>query len=263
MVRRRTIAALGGVLALALLAALLSRPGGCSPVRLPGAATPRPDGAAVIGGGPRAGLPEPPAPGARSPDGASHRAAWRAAAEALLEGTRDALWGADDYAVVVESEEARAALAGMLAADRDEVRRLLLGSERDRAIGLAALAASAVADEELLGLAVRMQRPEDEPAVRLLGAEVIASIPPEAMERLQDDVVRALSAEPNPLVLVVALPGLERLDQPRLVALLEAQLRLAGPEMRPILLGLARARVGEAALVELRAALAREGGAPL
>ena len=64
------------------------------------------------------------------------------------------------------------------------------------------------------------------------------------------------------LVLAVALPALERMDEARLRALLRAQLASATPEMLPVLLALARARLGPAAIEELTSAL-EAGEAPV
>ncbi len=211
-------------------------------------------------GAPASSLPARPGSTGAEPGAAPAPSlpAWRAAAEATLEAYRDVIAGGDPWALVVESEGARAALAEAAAADRTEIRRLLLGTGREREIALVTMARSGLADEELLALAVRLQRPEDDEIVRLVGADVMAGMPGESLARLQDDVVRALSGETNPLVFVLALPGLERMDEAHLVELLARQLRLAGPEMRPILYDLARQRVGAASLADLRAALGRE-----
>jgi hypothetical protein len=121
---------------------------------------------------------------------------------------------------------------------------LLSPDLRSRALALAAIAARAEASDDLLRIALRSQRPGDDEVVRLLGAELVAALPAEVLARHEDDLLRAFERETNALVLAVALPALERMEEPRLRALLDAQLALAAPEMLPVLVGIARDRLG-------------------
>lgn len=152
-------------------------------------------------------------------------------------------------------EEARAEAArgdlALFPPDRSRLRRHLLGSERERLLALAALSARPELDDDLLRIVLRSQRPEDDALVRLLGAEIAAALPAELLGRHEEDLLRAFEREPNPLVLALALPALERMEEERLRALLDAQLSAAGPEMLPVLVGLARDRLGPAAVRDL------------
>lgn len=179
-------------------------------------------------------------------------AGWETEAEALAADLRRTLDGRPRPGAYLEAraEAARADLA-LFPPDRARVRRLLAGSERDRTLALAALAARPELDDDLLRLVLRSQRPDDDDVVRLLGAEIAAAVAPDLGARHEDDLLNAFAAEPNPLVLAVALPALERMGEARLRALLRAQLASASPEMLPVLLALARARLGAEALEEL------------
>jgi hypothetical protein len=128
---------------------------------------------------------------------------------------------------------------------------LLSPDERARTLALAALSARPEPSDDLLRVVLRSQRPEDDELVRLLGAELVAALPPELLARHEEDLLRAFEREPNPLVLAVALPALERMEEPRLRRLLDAQLALAPPEMLPVLVGLARDRLGPGGLREV------------
>jgi hypothetical protein len=148
------------------------------------------------------------------------------------------------------AEAARADLA-LFPPDPAELRRMLLSpDDRARTLALAALAARADASDDLLRIVLRSQRPEDDELVRLLGAELVAALPPGLLARHEDDLLRAFEREPNPLVVAVALPALERMEEQRLRTLLDAQLALAAPEMLPVLVALARDRLGPGALRE-------------
>ncbi len=150
-------------------------------------------------------------------------------------------------------EEARAEAArqdlALFPPDPWRLRRLLLSpAAADRTVALAALAARAETPDDLVRIALRSARPEDDELVRLLGAELAAALPPEQLARHEEDLLRAFEREPNPLVLAVALPALERLAPERVRALIEGQLAVAAPEMVPILVAVARDRLGPDAL---------------
>lgn len=170
---------------------------------------------------------------------------WEEAAETVVAELRGMLAGVARPGAFAEAqaEAARADLA-LYPPPRALVRRALLGGERERAWALAAAAALPDPDDDLVGLALRLQRPDDDEVIRLLGAELVDSLPPELLSRHQEELLRAFSAEGNPLVLAVALPAMERLDEGGLRALVEAQLQIASPEMLPILVALARDRMG-------------------
>ncbi len=135
-----------------------------------------------------------------------------------------------------------------------ELRMLLRGDLRDRTVALVAAAVRPPDDEALVELALRSLGEGAPSVVRLLGAELAAALPPERIARHEDALVRAFEAETDPLVLAVALPGLERLDAAPVARILRSQLPRATPEMRPVLLELAASRVGSEALEELEAA---------
>lgn len=146
------------------------------------------------------------------------------------------------------AEAARQDLA-LFPPDEARVRRLLLSpTVADRVHGLTALAVRAAAPDDLVRIALRSARPDDDELLRLLAAELAASLPPEQLARHEEELLRAFEREPNPLVLAVALPALERLEPERVRALVEGQLAIAAPEMVPILAALARDRLGEEAL---------------
>lgn len=232
--------------------------GGATPGLAPGEG-PRAPGDPATPGSPLAG-PAAPEP-ASSPS-----AGWEDEAEVLAADLRRLLEGRPRAGAYAEAraEAARADLA-LFPPDRDRVRRLLLGSEPERTVALAALAARPALDDDLLRLVLRSQRPEDHEVVRLLGAEIAAAVPAELAARHEEDLLRAYEAEPNPLVLAVALPALERLEEGRLRRLLRAQVAAAPPEMLPVLLALARGRLGPDAVEDVESALAAalrgDGGA--
>jgi hypothetical protein len=161
-------------------------------------------------------------------------------------------------------EEARAEAARLdLAAhppEPDRLRRMLLSDlPVERATALAALAARPVPTDDLVRIVLRSARPEDDELLRLLAAEVVSALPPELLARHEDDLLRAFAREPNPLVLAVALPALERLEPERLRALVDAQLALASPQMLPVVVALARERLGEAGLREVGVTVSETG----
>jgi hypothetical protein len=171
---------------------------------------------------------------------------WEEAAETVALDLRRVLLG---RAAGGAYEEARAEAArGDLALFPPEparLRRLLLApAAADRTLALAALAARGEASDDLVRIALRSARPDDEDVLRLLAAELVSALPAEQLARHEDDLLRVFEREPNPLVLAVALPALERLEAPRLRALLDAQLSVASPEMVPVLAALARDRLG-------------------
>jgi len=191
--------------------------------------------AAVAGEEPRGEVPLPSA----SPG-------WEEAAETVSIDLRRLLLGRPAAGAF---EEARADAArqdlALFPPDPTELRRMLLASDtRARTLALVALAARPQPSDDLVRIVLRSQRSEDEEVVRLLGAEVVSALPPELLARHEDDLLRAFAREQNPFVLAVALPALERMEEPRLRALLDAQLALAAPEMLPVLVGLARDRLG-------------------
>lgn len=178
---------------------------------------------------------------------------WHDAAETVAIDLRRFLVGRPAAGAFEEAraEAARADLA-LFPPDPAELRRMLLSPDvRLRTLALAALAAGAEASDDLLRVVLRSQRPGDDEVVRLLGAEVVAALPPELLARHEEDLLRAFEREANPLVLAVALPALERMEEPRLRALLDAQLSLAAPEMTPVLVAFARARLGSEALASV------------
>jgi len=214
---------------------------------------------------PAAPLPAPPGAGAdplREPPAPS--TGWQEAAEIVVADLRAMLAGRAAPGAFAEAmaEAARADLA-LHPPSRAQVRRMLLGDERDRAWALAAAAALPDVDDDLLGLALRLQRPDDDELIRMLGAELVDALPPELLSRHEQELLEAFGQERNPLVLAVALPALERLDAPSLEALIDAQLQEAGPAMLPILVGLARDRLPPASLETLGIRVGRiPGDAP-
>ncbi len=184
----------------------------------------------------------------------SSSAGWQEAAESVAADLRRLLHGHPGGGAYAEAraEAARADLA-LFPPDRARIRRLLGGGDRERVLALAALAARPELDDDLARLVLRGQRPEDDEVARLLGAEIAAGLAPEVAARHEDDLLRAFEREPNPLVLAVALPALERMEAPRLRALLRAQATAADPEMLPVLLALSRARLGGDAASDVEA----------
>jgi hypothetical protein len=259
---RRLIAAAAIAVAAGLALAARScagrgpRDGGDGP-----AAAPAPD---ARGEGSRAGIDqrpwgeEPPPVALPLP---SPSAGWEESAEAVTADLRRILDGRPRAGAYAEAraEAARQDLA-LFPPPHDRIRRLLLGSERERALALAALAARPDLDDDLLRIVLRSQRPEDDEVVRLLGAEIAAGAPAGLAARHEDDLLRAFEEEPNPLVLAVALPALERMDEARLRRLLRAQAAAASPAMLPVLLALARDRLAPGAIEDLEASLAAAVG---
>lgn len=250
-------------LPLAALAAAALLVAGTLASRAGGARAPR-QGGAPAAGGPAAPASAPPAALAWElplPTGAE---GWEEAAETVALDLRALVLGRP---VTGAYEEARAEAArrdlALFPPDPARLRRLLLSPRTpDRILALAALAARGEASDDLVSIALRSARPWDEDLVRLLLADLATALPPEQAARHEDELLRVFEREPNPLVLAVAMPALERLEAPRLRALVEAQLGVAGPEMIPVLAGLARDRLGPA---ELRAVgisvFERQGGA--
>lgn len=180
-------------------------------------------------------------------------AGWEEAAETVALDARRFLAGRP---AAGSFEEARAEAArqdlALFPPAPARLRSLLLSPDpNDRALALAALAARPEATDELVRLVLRGQRAEEDELVRFLAAEVVAALPPAQLALREDDLLRAFEREPVPLVLAVALPALERMEEPRLRALLEAQLALAAPEMIPVLVAVARDRLGPGALREV------------
>lgn len=200
-----------------------------------------------------AGAPAPPDAAAPRPDPvAPPHAGWQDAARDLLDELGGTLRGTRSRGAYAEAraEAARADLATFAPPAR-ELHALLRGGEEERLLALAALAARPPEDDDTVRLVLRGHPGETSPLARLLGAEIAAGLSPTTAARHEDDLARAFEDEPSPLVLAAAVPALERLDEPRLAALLRAQLARASPEMRPVLVALARARLSGAALAEL------------
>lgn len=145
------------------------------------------------------------------------------------------------------AEAARQDLA-LFPPDEDRIRRMLLGDERERTLALAALAARPPERDDIVSLVLRSHRPEDGELLRLLGAEIYSDLAPELISLHEDDLLQVFGREPNPLVLAFALPALERLREDRLRELMRAQVATAEPEMLPVLLSLARDRLGSEAM---------------
>lgn len=179
-------------------------------------------------------------------------AGWEEAAETVVADLRGLLDGRARPGAFAEAqaEAARQDLA-LHPPARDRVRRMLLGSEQERRWALAALSARPALDDDLVRLVLRSHRPEDDAVTRLLGAEIAASIPPDLLSPYGEELVQAFASEENPLVLAVALPALEQLDEERLQALVRAQVETASPSMLPVLVGLARDRLGADALADV------------
>ncbi len=181
---------------------------------------------------------------------------WEGEAEEVAADLRRMLDGHPAAGAYAEAraEAARADLA-LFPPARARVYRLLLGSEGERTLALAALAARPDLDDDLLRTVLRAHRPGDDEVVRLLGAEIAAGVAPELAARHEEDLLRAFEGEPNPLVLAVALPALERMAEPRLRRLLRSQVAVASPEMLAVLLTLARERLAPPAVEDLEDAL--------
>lgn len=205
-------------------------------------------------GGSAAGPALPPEP--------PSSAGWEEAAEAIVADLRGLLAGRPGPGSFAEAlaEASRRDLA-RYPPSHGALRRGLLGSDEDRARALAALAAAPVPDEELVGLALRIHRSDDDPVVRLLDAEVAASTPPQLLSRHEEELLQAFAGEENPLVLAVALPALEQLDERGFTELLRTQVAIASPPMLPILVGLARDRLGSASLAAAGVVVGATSGA--
>jgi hypothetical protein len=178
---------------------------------------------------------------------------WEEAAETVLLDLRRFALGRPAAGAYEEAraEAARRDLALYPPAPARLRRLLLAPSPGDRSLALAALAARGEAEDELVAAALRSARTDDDEVLRLLTAELVSALPAEQLARHEDELLRAFEREQNPLVLAVALPALERLEVPRLRALLQAQLSLASPEMIPVLAALARDRLGPEGLREV------------
>lgn len=190
--------------------------------------------------------------------------AWEEAAETVALDLRGLVLGRP---VVGAYEEARAEAARrdlrLHPPDPTRLRRMLLSpSTTDRTHALAALSARGEATDDLVRIALRSARSWDEDLLRLLLADLVTALPPEQAARHEDDVLRAFEREPNPLILAIALPALERLEAPRLRALVEAQLGVATPEMIAVLAALARDRLGPDELRSVGISVFERGGAP-
>jgi hypothetical protein len=243
--RLRSIAVLGLVSAAATAIAVRS----CVPAPIPTESTPgrpvEPDTARESGTMVPAPRPDLPLP--------SPAAGWRDAAETVALDLHRFLLGVPAAGAFEEAraDAARADLA-LFPPDPAELRRMLSSpEERPRTLALAAVAARGEAPDDLVRIVLRRQGTGDDLLVRLLGAEVVASLPPELLARHEEDLLRAFERETNPLVLAVALPALERMEEPRLRALLDSQLSLSSPEMVPVLVAVARDRLGAEALARV------------
>jgi hypothetical protein len=177
---------------------------------------------------------------------------WEEAAETIVADLQAILDGRPRSGAFVEASTsaARADLA-RYPPGREQLRRMLLGSDRERVLALAALSSGSNADDDLLGLALRSRRDGDGAVMRLLTAEWVASLPPPQLSRHEEELLAAFVGEQNPLVLALALPALERLEEGRLRTLLQAQIASAPDPMLPVLVGLARDRLGPEALADV------------
>jgi hypothetical protein len=192
------------------------------------------------GSPPSSGLPLPPSTG------------WEEAAETIVTDLHAILDGRPGTGAFVEASvsAAREDLARYPPAP-ERLRRMLLGNDRERTQALVALSAGPVPDDDLVRLALRSRRDGDDGVMRLLCAELVASLPPAQLSRHEDDVLGAFVGEQNPLVLALALPAIEQLDEGRLRALLRAQVEASPDPMLPVLVGLARDRLGPEALADV------------
>lgn len=258
----RQVLTLPVVAAAILLATLLF-----APVLLPRPDAPeRPSPAAWASASPAAagedvtGAPAMPATlaAATAPDG------WQSEVPYLLEVLEGLMAGRQpEGAYTTDRAEAIRRDLALFPPAPAELDRLLRGGIRERTLALVAAAAHPPADDDLIELALRALDPGDPRVLRLLGAELAAALPAERLSGHEDALVHAFEAEPDPLVLAVALPALERLDAARLSRILRTQLVRATPEMRPVLLRLSASRVGGDALRELEAATpGLAGGVP-
>jgi hypothetical protein len=247
----RQVVTLPAVAAAILLAALLF-----APVLLPRPDAPErrsPAASASPSPSPAAGEDAAGAPATLAAATAS--AGWQEEVPYLLEVLEELMAGrqpADAYATG-RAEAVRRDLA-LFPPGPAELERLLRGGIRERTLALVAAAAHHPEEDDLIELALGTLEPSDPRVLRLLGAELAAALPAERLSGHEDALVHAFEAEPDPLVLAVALPALERLDASRLSRILRTQLVRATPEMRPVLLRLAASRVGADALRELEAA---------
>ena len=179
-------------------------------------------------------------------------AGWEEASETVIADLQAILDGRARSGAFAEAqaEAARQDLA-RYPPDRTRLRRMLMGSGRERNQALAALSARPDLDDDLVRLVLRSQRPEDDAVTRLLGAVIVAELPPDLLSRHEDDLLATFAGETNPLVLALALPALEQLDDERLRALVRAQLETASPPVLSVLVGLARDRLGRDALADV------------
>lgn len=177
---------------------------------------------------------------------------WEEAAETVVLDLRGLLAGRARAGAFAEAQ-AEAAREDLVRypPERERVRRMLMGSDEERGWALAASSALPDPDDELVRVALRSQRPEDDDVLRLLCAELAASLPPELLARHAEELRAAFELESNPLVLAVAMPALERLDDGQLRSVLSSQLQLASPQNLPFVVGLARGRLGEDGLADV------------
>lgn len=248
--RRRRAVALGwGTVVLAVVLVTAGTIRGCTSA---GVAGPRADASGRLPGAPVVVSAEPPTVALGEPSAPALSAGWEEAAETIVAELRGLLDGRARAGAFAEAQaEAAREDLGRYPPERGQLRRMLLGTEGERARALAALSVRPVLDDDLAGLVLRSHRPEDDPLIRLLAAEVVAAMPPDVLSRHEEELLRAFAAEENPLVLAVALPSLEQLAEPRLEQLLRAQLELASAPMLPVLVGLARDRLGADALAQV------------
>ncbi len=235
----------------------------CAPARPPSADGDPSGGRSRFGfpGGGRSGAPADAAPRDLGPP-PPPSVGWETEAEALAADLRGLLDGHARGGAYAEAraEAARRDLA-LFPPEKSRVRRMLLGGERERTWALAAVAARPEASDDLVRIVLRSQRPDDDEVVRLLGAEIVAALPAEVLSRHEDDLLRAFEQETNPLVFAVALPALERMEEPRLRQLLRAQVSAAGSEMLPVLVALAKDRLGAQGMEGVEETLGAQTGA--
>jgi hypothetical protein len=177
---------------------------------------------------------------------------WEEAAETIVVDLQAILEGRPRAGAFIEASvmAARDDLA-RFSPPRERLRRLLLGSDRERTLALAALSVHPSPDDDLVRLALRSRRDGDGALMRLLAAELVAGLRSSQLSRHEDDLLETFRDEQNPLVLALALPALEQLEEGRLRALLRAQVETAPEPMLPVLVGLARDRLGREALADV------------
>lgn len=247
--RRRSVAVGWGAVVVAALLVTGGTIRGCSSA---GRAGPRADASGRLPGASGVVSGEPPTVALGEPSASALSAGWEEAAETIVAELRGLVEGRPRAGAFAEAQaEASREDLARYPPDRSQLRRMLLGTEGERARALAALSARPVLDDDLAALVLRSHRPEDDPLIRLLAAEVVAAMPPDVLSRHEEELLRAFAAEENPLILAVALPSLEQLAAPRLEQLLRAQLELASAPMLPVLVGVARDRLGADALAQV------------